>query len=57
MQAPDVSTSIALRHVESDVERRVQIAFSVAPSKVQRFLPPLWEAASMPPGPPTEPIS
>ena len=33
------------------VERRVQIAFSVAPSKVQRFLPRLWEAASMPPGP------
>jgi hypothetical protein len=50
MQALDVSTSIALRHVESDVERRVQIAFSVAPGKVQRFLPPLWEAASMPPG-------
>jgi hypothetical protein len=39
---------IALRHVESDVERRVQIAFSVAPGKVQRFLPPSWETASMP---------
>lgn len=51
MQAVEVSTSIALRHVESDVERRVQIAFSVAPGKVQRFLPPSWEAACMPPGP------
>jgi hypothetical protein len=51
MQAPEVSTSIGLRHVETDVERRVQIAFSVAPSKIQRFLPPSWEAASMPLGP------
>jgi hypothetical protein len=51
MQALDVSTSIALRHVETDVERRVQIAFSVAAGKIQRFLPPSWEAASMPAGP------
>jgi hypothetical protein len=51
MQAIEVSTSVAFRHVESDVERRVQIAFSVAPNKVQRFLPPSWEAACMPPGP------
>jgi hypothetical protein len=51
MPAFEVPTSIALRHVESDVERRVQIAFSVAPSKVQRFLPPSWNTASMPPGP------
>jgi hypothetical protein len=50
-QPIDVSTSIALRHVESDVERRVQIAFSVAPGKIQSFLPPSWEAASLPPGP------
>lgn len=51
MQAPEVSTSIGLRHVETDIERRVQLAFSVAPSKIQRFLPPSWEAASMPTGP------
>jgi hypothetical protein len=51
MQALEVSTSITLRHVETDVERRVQIAFSVSPSKIRRFLPPSWEAASMPPGP------
>jgi hypothetical protein len=51
MQALEVSTFIAFRHVESDVERRVQIAFSVAPSKVQRFLPPSWNAASIPTGP------
>jgi hypothetical protein len=43
--------SIALRHVESDFERRIQIAFSVAPSKVQKFLPRSWSAASMPSGP------
>src|ERR1700681_1584166 len=54
MQALDVSTSIALRHVESDFERRVQIAFSVAPGKVQKFLPPSWSAASMPHGPSAE---
>jgi hypothetical protein len=51
MQAVDVSTSIALRHVESDFERRVQIAFSVASGKVRKFLPRSWTAASMPPGP------
>jgi hypothetical protein len=50
MLALEVSTSTALRHVETDVERRVQIAFSVLPSKVQSFLPPSWEAASLPPG-------
>jgi hypothetical protein len=51
MQALDVSTSVALRHVETDVERRDQIAFFVAPSKIQSFLPRSWEAASMPTGP------
>jgi len=51
MQPVDLSTSIALRHVESDFERRVQIAFSVAPGKVHTFLPRSWNAASMPPGP------
>jgi hypothetical protein len=51
MQALEGSTPIALRRVETDVERRVQIAFSVAPGKIQRFLPPSWEAASMPAGP------
>jgi hypothetical protein len=51
MQALEVSTFIGLRHVETDVERRVQIAFSVAPSKIQRFLPRSWEAATTPPGP------
>jgi hypothetical protein len=50
MPALEVSTPTALRHVETDVERRVQIAFSVAPSKVQSLLPPSWKAASMPPG-------
>jgi hypothetical protein len=54
MQALDISTSIALEHVETDVERRVQIAFSVDPGKVQSFLPPSWKAASRPP---TGPIS
>ncbi|SEC97407.1 hypothetical protein [Bradyrhizobium erythrophlei] len=51
MQPVNISTSIALRHVESDFERRVQIAFSIAPSKIQAFLPRSWEAASLPPGP------
>jgi hypothetical protein len=51
MQALEVPTSIAFRHVESDVERRVQIAFSVAPNKVQRFLPPSWNATPIAAGP------
>lgn len=51
MQALELSPSIAFRHVETDVERRVQIAFSVAPAKIQSFLPLSWEPASMPPGP------
>jgi hypothetical protein len=39
------------RHTESDVERRVQVAFSVAGEKLQKLLPAKWRSASLPPGP------
>jgi hypothetical protein len=39
------------RHADSDVERRLVIAFSVAAEKLQPFLPAKWRAASLPPGP------
>ncbi len=39
------------RHTESDVERRVQVAFSVAGEKLQNLLPAKWRSASLPPGP------
>jgi hypothetical protein len=39
------------RHTESDVEQRVQIAFSVAGDKLQNLLPAKWRSASLPPGP------
>jgi hypothetical protein len=41
----------AIRHSESDVERRVQVAFSVAGEKLQNYLPAKWRSASLPPGP------
>jgi hypothetical protein len=37
-------------HTESDVERRVQIAFSVASEKLQKFLPTKWLSTSLPAG-------
>ena len=39
------------RHTESDVERRVQVAFSVAAEKLQNLLPAKWRSAPLPPGP------
>jgi hypothetical protein len=39
------------RHTESDVERRVQIALSVASEKLRNYLPEKWRPASLPPGP------
>jgi hypothetical protein len=39
------------RHTESDVEQRVQVAFSVAGEKLQNLLPAKWRSASLPPGP------
>ena len=43
--------STTIRHTESDVERRVQVAFSVAAERLQTFLPAKWRSASLPPGP------
>lgn len=39
------------RHTQSDVERRVQIAFSVTAEKLQVLLPTTWRSAPLPPGP------
>jgi hypothetical protein len=36
---------------QSDVERRIQVAFAVDDEKLQGFLPPKWQSASLPPGP------
>lgn len=38
------------RHTESDVERRIQIAFSVAGEKLKKFLPAKWRPAPLPSG-------
>jgi hypothetical protein len=39
------------RHTQSDIERRVQIAFSVASEKLQKLLPAEWRSASLSAGP------
>jgi hypothetical protein len=39
------------RHTQSDIEQRVQVAFSVASEKLQNFLPAKWRSASLPAGP------
>jgi hypothetical protein len=39
------------RHTASDVEQRVQVAFSVASEKLQGLLPAKLRSASLPPGP------
>ncbi len=39
------------RHTESDVERRVQVAFLVTAEKLQNLLPANWRSASLSPGP------
>jgi hypothetical protein len=38
-------------HSETDVERRVQVAFSVGEEKVQKLLPPIWRSAPLQAGP------
>jgi hypothetical protein len=40
-----------IRHSASDVERRVQVTFSVAAEKLQKLLPAKWRSVSLPPGP------
>ena len=39
------------RHTQSDIEQRVQVAFSVASEKLQNLLPAKWRSASLPAGP------
>ena len=39
------------RHTQSDIEQRVQVAFSVASEKLQNLLPAKWRSASLPTGP------
>jgi hypothetical protein len=46
-----VSAASAQHLVEYDVERRVQLTFTVSPSEAQKFLPAPWQVASMPRGP------
>jgi len=42
---------LGTRHTESDVERRVQVAFAVAGEKLQNLLPAKWQSSSLPAGP------
>jgi hypothetical protein len=51
MATSDELAANDLHHVETNVERRVQVAFSVSPDKVQAFLPSSRVVASMPSGP------
>jgi hypothetical protein len=39
------------RHTQSDIEQRVQVAFSVASEKLQNLLPAQWRSASLTTGP------
>jgi hypothetical protein len=46
-----MSNTSGVRHTETDVERRVQVAFSVSEEKVQNLLPSIWKSASLQTGP------